>query len=195
MGRVAILFFFLAVAVIAFGALPTVLSDLDKVERVRAQGPEAGADLWPTFNVDAPRTPAPQVSFTDPSGRRLTLGDFRGQVVLVNFWATWCEPCRREMPSLLRLERALSSDDFRLITISTDRQAAAIVRPFLEANGLGELRAYFDPDRRAYAAFGSAAIPTTILIDRRGREIGRYRGWAEWDNPATAAQVREILRR
>ena len=194
MGRAATIFFFLAVAVAAFGALPTVLSDLEKVDSIRGQRPEPST-VSPRFDIDGPRRPAPHVSFTDPSGRRFYLGDFYGRVLLINFWATWCGPCRREMPSLLRLEQALSGTDFRLISISTDRRGVAVVRPYLEANGLENLRTYFDPDRSAYAEFGARAIPTTILIDRMGREIGRYRGWAEWDNPMVIAHLRDILRR
>lgn len=195
MGKGAVIFFLLAVGVLVVSGLPTVVGDLGTISNVRSQRQAPEAAYLPTFDPDAPRTPAPQISFADSSGRTRYLADFRGEVLMINFWATWCGPCRREMPSLLRLEQSLSDTGFRLITISTDRQGAAVVQPFLEANGLAAIPPYYDPDGLAYSQFGAAAIPTTILIDRRGREIGRYRGWAQWDDPETVAHIWEIVRR
>ena len=195
MSKGAVIFFLLAVGVLVVSGLPTLVGDLSTISNVRSQRPASNAVDRPTFDPEAPRTAAPQIGFTDETGRTRYLGDFQGQVLLINFWATWCDPCRREMPSLMRLEQALSGTGFRLITISTDQQGAAVVQPFLEAHGLGGMPAYYDPDRLAYGHFGAAAIPTSILIDRRGREIGRYLGWAQWDNPATVAHIREFVRR
>lgn len=148
-----------------------------------------------TFDLSQPPSPAPDISFSDLSGNTLGLKDFRGQVVLINYWATWCAPCLRELPSLERLQAKLSDDDFRLIALSTDREGSEKVAPFLEENGFDELPVYLDPGNRTVAPFELIGLPTTILIDRQGREVGRYTGPAEWDGPGAVALIRFYLER
>lgn len=146
-----------------------------------------------TFDLSQPPSPAPEISFSDLSGNTLGLRDFRGQVVLVNFWATWCAPCLRELPSLERLQSALSHADFRLVALSIDREGADTVGPFLEQNGFGGLPTYLDPSGDSAVALGVLGMPTTVLFDRRGREIGRYTGATEWDEPEALALIRFYL--
>ena len=146
-----------------------------------------------TFDLSQPPSPAPEISFSDLSGNTLGLEDFRGQVVLVNFWATWCAPCLRELPSLERLQAALSEDDFGLLAISIDREGGEKVSPFLEENGFDALPTYLDPTGGTATAFGVFGMPTTLLIDRQGRELGRYTGPAEWDEPEAVALIRFFL--
>ena len=139
--------------------------------------------------LDAP-APAPQVAFRDRDSKSLGLGDFRGKVVLVNFWATWCGPCIREMPTLAALQKKLGGDDFRVIALSEDRKGWKVITPFLEKAGLGDLPAYHDAGGRAARALKVKGLPTTILFNREGREVGRLNGIAEWDSREAVALMR-----
>lgn len=139
--------------------------------------------------------PAPTVSFTDAEGNSLTLDDFRGRVLLVNLWATWCAPCVRELPALDRLEATLGGDDFHVLALSSDRQGAEKVVPFLERLNVETLVAYLDPASSATRAFSPRGLPTTILIDAEGREVGRLEGAAEWDSHEAQDLIRFYIER
>ncbi|MGR3461507.1 MAG: TlpA family protein disulfide reductase [Roseovarius sp.] len=125
--------------------------------------------------------------FVDGDGRDLTLADFRGRVVLLNIWATWCPPCRDEMPTLDRLQARLGGADFHVLPLSIDRAGLGPVRRFYDEIGIAHLGMYLAEDIRVMAAFAVAGLPTTILIDRQGRELGRLSGPAEWDSPENIA--------
>ena len=121
------------------------------------------------------------------------MASFRGRVVLVNFWATWCIPCLREMPTLNGLEKALGGPDFAVAAISIDRGGAATAAPWLEQNGIKDLALYLDPESRAAFAFRARELPVSVLIDRKGRVVGRMTGPAEWDAPEAQALIRAVL--
>ena len=137
--------------------------------------------------------PAPPVTFTDGDGKTLSLEDFRGKVVLINFWATWCAPCIEEMPSLARLANALQGQDFVVLAISIDRGGAAVTRPFLDKLGAGTLATYVDVSGRAPAAFKTPGLPTSILIDREGRLLGKLLGAADWSGEAARSLIQGFL--
>jgi len=131
--------------------------------------------------------------FVDGDGRDLALADFEGRVVLLNVWATWCAPCREEMPTLDRLQARLGGDDFHVLPLSIDRAGLGPVRRFYDEIGIAHLGLYLAEDIRAMAAFAVAGLPTTILIDRRSRELGRLAGPSEWDSPANIALFETII--
>lgn len=131
--------------------------------------------------------------FVDGSGRDLTLADFRGRVVLLNIWATWCVPCREEMPTLDALQEKLGGDDFHVLPLSIDRAGMKVVRRFYEEIGIRHLGMYLADSTRAMLAFGVLGLPTTILIDRNGFERGRLVGPAEWDSHEVMAQIQTII--
>lgn len=134
----------------------------------------------------------PEFTFVDDTGKTISLANFRGRVVLLNVWATWCPPCREEMPSLDRLNAERGGPSFEVVALSIDRDIA-LVAPFYREIGVKTLKGYFDPNARASAALGAFAVPATLLIDQQGREVGRALGPAEWDSAEVKALIDEVI--
>lgn len=125
---------------------------------------------------------AGDVSFVDGTGAERTLADWRGRVVLLNLWATWCAPCRHEMPALDRLQGDLGSDDFEVVALSVDRKGMEASSEFLAEIDTENLGLYVDDTARAQFDLRARGLPSTLLIDREGRVIGALIGPAEWDS-------------
>jgi thiol-disulfide isomerase/thioredoxin len=138
--------------------------------------------------------PPPAFSFQDASGRERTLADWRGRIVLLNLWATWCVPCRREMPALDRLQAELGSDRFEVVAVSVDRTGLAGARKFLDETKVSSLALYADPSARLASSLRAVGLPATLLIDAEGREIGRLLGPAEWDSDDAKRLIRAVVR-
>ena len=117
----------------------------------------------------------------------------KGRVVLLNLWATWCAPCRKEMPDLARLEKELGSDQFEVVAISVDRKGAEASAAFLKETGVDNLKLYIEPSTKIVNDVQSAGLPASILIDREGRELGRILGPADWASPEALALVKAAL--
>jgi thiol-disulfide isomerase/thioredoxin len=152
----------------------------------------AGAASFAFSFLDRPRA-VPTLGFTDGEGRALSLAGFRGRPVLLNIWATWCVPCREEMPSLDRLQAQLGPSRLKVLPLSIDRQGLPVVEKFYRDLGLKALGIYLDRDGNAGNALGAVGVPTTLLIDREGREVGRKIGAAAWDSPTVVALLRDHL--
>jgi thiol-disulfide isomerase/thioredoxin len=135
----------------------------------------------------------PALAFKDAEGRNLDLADFRGKVVLLNVWATWCVPCRKEMPTLDRLQAALDGPGFEVVALSIDRGGLSAVGNFFSSIEVKNLRIYLDQPGAAMRALAVVGLPTTLLLDQDGREIGRVVGPAEWDSPEVVSQIRRNL--
>ena len=133
--------------------------------------------------------PAPLVTFLDGDGAKLTLERFRGKIVVLNLWATWCTPCVAEMPMLDRLQQQLESVGVVVVALSLDRGGPETVREFFDAHGIEHLGVYVDPTMRAQGDLKVIGLPTTILIDRQGDDRGRIVGPAEWDEARAADLV------
>ena len=138
--------------------------------------------------------PVPVLTFLDAEGKEVSLADFRGAVVVLNLWATWCAPCRREMPSLDRLQAKFGGNDLEVIALSLDRGDVGKVRAFFDELGIAHLAVYQDPQARAGRELGAPGLPTTIVIDRTGQEVGRLLGPAEWDGVEALAVIKALLR-
>ena len=136
----------------------------------------------------------PEVKFLDASAKERTLADWRGKVVLLNLWATWCLPCRKEMPALDRLQRELGSDQFQVVAVSVDRTGLDGARKFLADTGAEALALYADPTARMGSTLRAAGLPATLLLDRQGREIGRLLGPAEWDGEDAKRLIAAAMR-
>lgn len=150
-------------------------------------------DPLSAFVWHAEPRPFPAVALADGQGNAVTVGAFRGRVVLMNFWATWCAPCVREMPALGRLQARLGGADFTVIAVNQDRQGAEVAAPFIARHDLEALPVYYDTKTAVSRAAGVSGLPTTLLLDRAGRELGRLEGAAEWDSPPAVALMRAAI--
>jgi thiol-disulfide isomerase/thioredoxin len=131
--------------------------------------------------------------FRDAEANEVSLSDFTGQVVLLNFWATWCPPCRAEMPSLDRLAGEMAGDGLAVIALSTDRGGVERIAEFYDEIGVANLSIYQDPRGRLPRKAGAIGLPVTLLLDRDGREVARVTGDAEWDSPEAKALVGKLI--
>lgn len=137
--------------------------------------------------------PIPQASFIDGESRPVTLADFKGRVVLLNFWATWCGPCAVEMPSLDRLQGDLGGPDFQVVALSIDEQGLAIVDNFFSKLGIENLESYLDRPGALAKALRVEGLPTTLILDRDGKALGGLLGPAVWDSPEAEALIRYYI--
>ena len=138
-------------------------------------------------------TSAPKTIFFDAGGKELTLNDFKGRLTLVNFWATWCAPCRKEMPSLEVLSNQIGGDTFQVVTIATMRSSEEAVEKFFNDNNIIDLPKFRDPKGYLARASGVAALPLTILLDRNGNEISRLIGDADWAQDETIEFIKKAI--
>lgn len=137
--------------------------------------------------------PVPTLSFVDANGAARSLADYRGKFVLLNIWATWCVPCRTEMPTLDRLQGLLGGADFQVLAVSIDRGGIEVVQKFFTETGARNLATNVDTSGQAAFALGILGLPGTLLLDRVGMEIGRLIGPAEWDAPEMLAQLKSVV--
>ncbi len=135
----------------------------------------------------------PETRFQNASGRSLTLADFKGRVILLNIWATWCPPCRKEMPTLDRLQATLGGPSFEVVALSIDRDGSGVVRSFYDEIQVRSLALYIDPSADVMQTLSIVGVPTTMLIDAAGREVWRRVGPETWDAPAIVAMLRGTI--
>ncbi len=145
------------------------------------------------FVLKSVPAPLPQVQFQDAAGAFHDLSEFNGKVILVNFWATWCAPCRAEMPSLDRLQQAMGGKDFEVVIISLDRAGYDKAAAFLNEIGVKNLTTFIDPGIKAARKLGALGLPVSLLLNRKGDEIGRLTGPAEWDSAEAKALIARHL--
>jgi thiol-disulfide isomerase/thioredoxin len=156
-------------------------------------GPAAAQEPPKNFILlDQPKAVA-AINFDDGQGRARSLADFKGKVVLLNIWATWCIPCRKEMPALDRLQANLGGSDFEVVPISIDRGGRDTVAKFYAETGIRNLAMYIDASGQAVRTLDAVGLPTTLIINRAGNEIDRIIGPLEWDAPEIAEFLRHII--
>lgn len=138
--------------------------------------------------------PLPEIAFKGADGAQRALSAWRGRFVLLNVWASWCAPCREEMPSLRRLAGALGADAPQVVLLSIDKSSQAAT-DFLREIGVTELASFHDPELQVSKLIGVRGAPTTVLIDPQGREIGRIEGAAHWDAEEALLLVKAMVSR
>jgi len=136
---------------------------------------------------------APNFRLRDLQGRMMSLSQFRGKVVLLNFWATWCGPCRIEMPAMERLYQTISHQDFEILAVSTDPQGAAVTRPFQREMGL-TFPILHDPDMRTGLTYGTRTLPLSFMVDRQGIVRKKIFGARDWDSPEARELIQILLK-
>lgn len=132
-------------------------------------------------------------SFTHADGGDFTLADFQGKHVLVNFWATWCAPCRKEMPMLSELQTEFGGDDFEVVTIATGRNDINGIKKFFDEIAVDNLPLYLDPKQALARDMAVLGLPITVILDPEGNEIARMRGDAEWNSESAKAIIRALI--
>ncbi len=142
--------------------------------------------------ADPPAPPPPAV-LLDAEGRAHRLEEFAGNGLVINLWATWCVPCVAELPALAALAGQVKDDGIRVLPLSSDRGGGAVVAEYYRRHGIAGLPVWLDPKGAAARAWGARGLPTTLLIDPRGRERGRLEGAADWAGAATIAGIRRLI--
>ena len=181
-----------ALAIAGVAVLGASISGIFRAIGERAASPGVGPGTGVGW-ASAPQL-LPEIRFQGADGKSYTLSDFRGKVVLLNVWATWCAPCRKEMPALDRLQQKLGGAEFEVVALSIDSGGAAAVRRYYDEIGMRALAIYVDPTAEATGKLRTLGIPTTLLLDREGRERWRKAGPAEWDSPEIIESLRDKLR-
>lgn len=144
------------------------------------------------FIAAASPQPAPQIPMTDMTGNAVALGDFKGKFLIVNLWATWCQPCLKEMPSLEALQ-AKFGPALTVLAISEDRGGADAVKPFVEKLGLDKVQIYLDPKSAATKAIGGRGLPTSIVVDADGMVLGKVEGAANWVSDEMLSALKKLM--
>jgi thiol-disulfide isomerase/thioredoxin len=133
------------------------------------------------------------VAYFDETGQETDLSTYRGKTVVLNFWATWCAPCRKEMPSLSKLQSELGDDTFEVVTIATMRNSPNSIQSFFTKIGVQNLSQHNDPKGALSRSMGVVGLPTTLIISQSGQEIGRLLGDADWASEEAIALISAII--
>ena len=156
-------------------------------------GPPIAGSVENFSRID-PSLPTPDDGFADVGGRSLSLADFRGKYVLLNVWATWCGPCVAEMPSLDRLQATLAGEGLLVLPVSLDRGGGPAVALFYGQQAITHLGVYLEGQGGLGAALKIGGVPTSFLIDPKGRIVGSLEGATQWDSPEALALIRHYLK-
>ena len=171
---------------LSLGAIPATAQDVSDVTALREGSLQK-------LGFHAEPTPVSSLAFTDMDGAKETLGDYKGQLVLLNFWATWCAPCRKEMPALDALSSAFSDKGLVVLPVATGHNPEPAIRKFFETAEIKALSVRLDPKGAMARDMGVLGLPVSILIAPDGQEIARLTGDAEWFSPSAQAIVAKLL--
>lgn len=165
---------------VIFGAV-VALAACTKKEAAKVEGPLQE------------NSPAPAITVNSLDGKPLNLSDLKGKVVILNFWATWCPPCREEIPSMMKLNSAMAGKPFQMVAVSIDEGGQPAVASFFKTSGFS-LPAYIDPDNRAAKIYGITGVPETFVIDKNGILLKRVIGPLTWDSPEVLSYLEGLTK-
>ncbi|MFK7874303.1 MAG: TlpA family protein disulfide reductase [Paracoccaceae bacterium] len=171
---------------LAFGTSPA-WADIDAANAARS-----GDMKKLVFHSEPKAAGTAEFNLADDAGTA-TLADYSGKTVVLNFWATWCAPCRKEMPQLSELQDELGGDDFEVLTIATGRNSPVGIKKFFDEIGVTNLPRHQDPRQKLAAQMGIFGLPITVILDPQGREIARLRGDADWASDSAKDVIRALL--
>lgn len=158
-----------------------IFSTLGTENSADSEGPPLSGQMK-NFVLAKSIQPRPKIKWKDAEGNDVSLDKFSGKVVLLNFWATWCPPCVRELPSINRLQKTLGGDSFTVVALNIDLSGKPAAVPMVKRLNLDALDLYLDPTQISSKSLGLQAMPTTYLFSREGNILGLFRGGAEWDS-------------
>lgn len=170
---------------LALGA-NAAMADMTAIEELRVGAMQK-------LNFHSESKPVPDTVFFDADGNDVTLSAFEGKHVVLNFWATWCAPCRAEMPSLDRLQAELGGDAFAVIPVATGRNPRPAIDGFFADAEIANLPIYTDPKQQLARKMAVLGLPVTMIIDPEGNEIARLTGDAEWDSESAKAIIAALV--
>jgi thiol-disulfide isomerase/thioredoxin len=165
----------------------TALADTPALETLRT------GDMM-KLGFEAVPKAVPDIPFADAEGGLHHLSDYQGKYVVLNFWATWCTPCRSEMATLDKLQGEMGSDRFAVLPIATLRNTVAGVQKFFAEDGVKNLQVRIDPDAALARQMGVMGLPVTVILNPQGQEIARLIGQADWDSDSAKAIFTALLK-
>ncbi len=145
------------------------------------------------LNFHSAAKTVPEAAFEHQDGTAATLADFKGKVVVLNFWATWCAPCRKEMPMLSELQAELGGEAFEVVTLATGLNPPPAMKKFFSEIGVDNLPLHRDPKSQVARQMGVFGLPITVILDRQGQEIARLQGDADWNSDNARAIIQAVI--
>ena len=147
-----------------------------------------------TSAIAKEKSPAPNISVVSLiNGKTLKLSDLRGKVVLLNFWATWCPPCREEIPSMMKLNSFMTGKPFQMVAVSIDEGGKPLIESFFKETGFS-LPTYLDESGASTKAYGITGVPESFIIDRQGLLVKKIIGGFSWDSPETVSLIEDLMK-
>ncbi|MBE1285784.1 MAG: redoxin family protein [Rhodobacteraceae bacterium] len=172
---------------LALGANASLAADVAELDALRE------GDMRKLILHTEPKEVTQAEFFLADDGGTATLGDYKGKVVLLNFWATWCAPCRKEMPQIAELQEEFGGDKFEVLTLATGRNSPTGIQKFFDENGIENLPRHQDPKQAVAREMGIIGLPITILLNSEGQEIARLIGDAEWNSDSAKAIIAKLI--
>jgi thiol-disulfide isomerase/thioredoxin len=145
------------------------------------------------FKAASPPKSQAALAFTTDDGTPRTVADYAGKGLVLNLWATWCVPCVTEMPALDQAARMLAASKILVLPLSSDRGGASVVKSYYQSHGIGDLPVILDPKGATARALAVRGIPTTLIIDRKGNELGRMEGAVAWSSDASLKAIKKLI--